>query len=97
MEIKKKKRKTKIREDDYLLEKRICAHKRPHFIPNPSLKFLTGPWHSESADTDFPIQTGSWQKSEASKMSILEPHPDNAEVDCAGKESLPHIHLFIFL
>lgn len=52
--IDKTKRKINIGEDDYLLEKRICAHKRPHFVPNPSLKFLAGPWHLESADTDFP-------------------------------------------
>lgn len=34
--------------------KRVYAHRRPHIIPNPSLIILSGPWHSESADTDFP-------------------------------------------
>lgn len=36
--------------------------------PHSSLKILTGPWHSESADMNLPlIQIGSRQNSEVSK------------------------------
>lgn len=45
-------------------------------IPVPFLKILTGPWHSESAGLDFPVQTGSGQNSEVSKVSVIKPHPN---------------------
>lgn len=50
------KKKKKIKLGDYYLpgKERIYAHRRPRFIPKPSLKILPGPWHSESADTDLP-------------------------------------------
>lgn len=50
-------------------------------ILTPSLKILTGPCHLEAADYTFffffLIQTGSRQSSEVSKMSVIEPHPNN--------------------
>lgn len=46
--------KIELREDYYQPEKGSMLTRKPHFIPTPSLKILTGPWHLESADTDFP-------------------------------------------
>lgn len=40
--------------EDYQPEKGSMLTRKPHFIPTPSLKILTGPWHLGSADTDFP-------------------------------------------
>lgn len=75
---KKKKRKIKCREAYYQPEKGSMLTRRPYFIPTPSLKILTGPWHSESADMDFSlIQIGSRQNSEVSKMSVIEPNPND--------------------
>lgn len=50
----KKKRKIKFRGAYYQPEKGSMLTWKPYFSPTPSLKILTGPWHSESADTNFP-------------------------------------------
>ena len=51
---KKKKRKIKFRGEYYQPGKGSMLTWKPYFSPTPSLKILTGPWHSESADMNLP-------------------------------------------
>lgn len=48
------KRKIKFRGEYYQPGKGSVLTWKPYFSPTPSLKILTGPWHSESADTNLP-------------------------------------------
>lgn len=48
------KRKIKFRGEYYQPGKGSMLTWKPYFSPTPSLKILTGPWHSESADTNLP-------------------------------------------
>lgn len=49
-----KKRKIKFRGEYYQPGKGSMLTWKPYFSPTPSLKILTGPWHSESADMNLP-------------------------------------------
>lgn len=93
------KRKIKFRGEYYQPGKGSVLTWKPYFSPTPSLKILTGPWHSESADTNLP-----WFRSDPDRIlksqrcpllnHILTIHWGRL---CWEKKSLPHIHLFIFL
>lgn len=48
------KRKIKFRGEYYQPGKGSMLTWKLYFSPTPSLKILTGPWHSESADTNLP-------------------------------------------
>lgn len=95
-----KKGKIKFRGEYYQPGKGSMLTWKPYFSPTPSLKILTGPWHSESADMNL-----SWFRSDPDRIlksqrcpllnHILTIHW--GRLCWEKKKSLPHIHLFIFL